>query len=86
VRDQFAPELISFSRCVLEGTEPEPSGAEGLADVRVIAAIRRSIEQRQWVELGPFEKRLRPTRRQRFELPPAKPPRLVRAKPPSGSS
>ena len=37
--DQFAPELIYFSDCILHDRAPEPSGNEGLADVRVINAI-----------------------------------------------
>ena len=41
--DQFAPELIYFSDCVLTNRDPEPSGEEGLADVRVIEGMQRSI-------------------------------------------
>ena len=36
--DQFAPELIHFSDCVLKGKRPEPDGEEGMADVRIIEA------------------------------------------------
>ncbi len=43
-RDQFAPELLHFSDCILKGTSPEPSGKEGLADVRIIEAITASAE------------------------------------------
>jgi predicted dehydrogenase len=53
-RDQFAPELLYFARCIQEGTEPEPSGREGLADIRVIRACIRSAETGQPVKLGPF--------------------------------
>ena len=38
------PSCSYFSDCVLRGREPEPSGEEGLADVRVIEALERSIE------------------------------------------
>jgi len=41
-RDQVAPEILHFSRCLLEGDDPEPSGLEGLADVRIIQAIYQS--------------------------------------------
>ena len=41
-RDQFGAELIYFSDCVLHDREPEPSGLEGLANVRVIRALLRS--------------------------------------------
>ncbi|HVY62207.1 MAG TPA: Gfo/Idh/MocA family oxidoreductase, partial [Planctomycetota bacterium] len=40
--DQFGPELVYFSDCILEGRDPEPSGREGLADVRAVEAILRS--------------------------------------------
>src|SRR5881394_696954 len=42
--DQFAPELIYFSDCIIHDRAPEPSGSEGLADVRVINAIYESAE------------------------------------------
>jgi len=42
--DQFAPELIYFSDCILNDRSPEPSGNEGLADVRVINAIYQSAK------------------------------------------
>ena len=41
--DQFAPELLYFSECVLRNRQPEPSGAEGLADVAVIEALQRAM-------------------------------------------
>ena len=41
-RDQFAPELIYFSDCITGNKDPEPSGTEGLADVRIIEALYRS--------------------------------------------
>ena len=55
-RDQFAAELLYFSDCLLEDREPEPSGEEGLADVRVLRAIERSAEDGKPVKLGPFER------------------------------
>jgi hypothetical protein len=47
---------------VLEGREPEPSGVEGLADVRVIRALQRSAEERAPVVLPAFDKPARPSR------------------------
>jgi len=38
--DQFAPELLYFSECIQKNRQPEPSGWEGLADVRIIASDR----------------------------------------------
>ena len=43
-RDQFAPELVYFSDCILNDEEPAPSGREGLADVRIIRAILEAAE------------------------------------------
>ncbi len=43
-RDQFAPLLLAFSDAIKQGRDPFPDGAEGLADIRVIEAIYRSIE------------------------------------------
>jgi predicted dehydrogenase len=50
-RDQFAAELEYFSECILDNRRPEPSGAEGLADVQIIEAMQRSIRSRRWVAL-----------------------------------
>jgi len=38
-RDQFAPELVYFSDCILRNKDPKPSAQEGLADVRIIEAL-----------------------------------------------
>src|SRR6185436_11361161 len=85
-RDQFAPELIHFSDCILNGREPEPSGAEGLADVRVIRALYRSAESGHPVALAARRRprRTEPSRRQEITRPPVRMPRLVGATPPSG--
>jgi glucose-fructose oxidoreductase len=84
-RDQFAAELIYFSGCVLAGEEPEASGREGLADVRVIRAIQRSAASGRTVRLEPFEKRRRPDLRQELRLPPVpKPSKPVHAASPHG--
>jgi predicted dehydrogenase len=50
--DQFARELSEFSCCVLENREPLASGEEGLADVRIIRALYRSIESGRSVKLA----------------------------------
>ena len=39
--DQFAAEMDYFSACIIKNRDPEPSGAEGLADIRVIQAINK---------------------------------------------
>ncbi len=83
-RDQFAPQLLYFSDCVLNDKEPEPSGEEGLADVRIIRALYRSAQSGQPVRLEPFERQHRPTPDQEIEKPPVKKPKLVKASSPSG--
>lgn len=83
-RDQFAPELAYFSDCIQRDAEPEPSGWEGLADVRIIEALYRSDKKRKAIALPPFEKRTRPTARQEIHRPPVnRPPKPVKTKPPS---
>ena len=82
-RDQFAPELVSFSECILTGAAPEPSGLEGLADVRVIRALYRSADTGQPVTLEPFSKEDRPSLDQELRRPPVKKPELVNTESPS---
>jgi predicted dehydrogenase len=82
--DQFAPELLYFSECVLEGREPEPDGEEGLADVRVIQAIMQSVESGRWVELDLPQRRRRPQMRQEIRRPGIQPPPMVNAASPGG--
>jgi predicted dehydrogenase len=82
-RDQFAPELVSFSECILTGAAPEPSGWEGLADVRVIRALYRSADTGQPVTLEPFRKDDRPGLNQELRRPPVRKPELVNTEAPS---
>jgi predicted dehydrogenase len=77
--DQFAPELVEFSRCIVTGDDPEPDGWEGLADVRIIEAALRSARDGEPVRVEPIERRRRPTTAQRSHRPPVEPPELVRA-------
>ena len=82
-RDQFAPELISFSECILNGASPEPSGWEGLADVRIIRALYRSADTGQPVTLEPFTKTERPSGDQELRRPSVRKPELVNTEAPS---
>jgi glucose-fructose oxidoreductase len=83
-RDHFAPELLYFSDCVLDGREPEPSGREGLADIRVIRALLESARTGRVVRLEEFERHRRPTIALEKKRPPVSKPRLVHAASPSG--
>ena len=82
-RDQFAPELIYFADCIINNKEPEPSGTEGLADVRIISALYQSASTGTPVRLDRFEKQQRPTINQEIHKPPVNKPELVRAATPS---
>ena len=78
-RDQFAPELLYFSECIVDGRSPEPSGLEGLADVRIVEALYRSAETGRPVALEPVKKTKRPSLKQEIRRPPVRKPRVVRA-------
>jgi predicted dehydrogenase len=80
--DQFAPELLEFSRCVLEDRDPEPDGWEGLADVRIIEAALRSAREHEPVRLEPVRRRRRPDAAQVRRRPPVAEPEAVRAESP----
>jgi predicted dehydrogenase len=82
-RDQFAPELLYFADCILEHRDPEPSGAEGLQDVRIVQALYESAETGKAVEVPPYEPSKRPGGKQRIVRPPVKEPRLVGVDSPS---
>ena len=82
-RDQFAAELAYFSDCILKDRVPEPSGYEGLADVRIVRAILESAETNRAVKVGPIAISKRPTLNQEISRPPVKsPPALVAASAP----
>ena len=52
--DHFGGELKYFSDCILNGTEPEPDGEEGYADVRVIEGILAALRSGKPQTLEPF--------------------------------
>lgn len=81
-RDQFAPEILYFSDCILKDMEPEPSGWEGLADVRAIEALYRSARSGRAVRIRPIEKTTRPTLRQQIRRPPVKKPKEIKVRAP----
>ena len=74
--DQFAPELLYFSDCILKNRKPEPSGEEGLADVRIIEALQRSIASGRWVSLSGMPRKRGPGPEQKDRRPavPREPP------------
>ena len=85
-RDQFAAELIYFSECIQQDKEPEPSGVEGLADVRIIEAVYESAKSGRAVKLTPVEKLKRPGLDQEIHRSGHGKPETIKAKPPSGEA
>jgi glucose-fructose oxidoreductase len=82
-RDQFAPELLYFSDCVLRNREPEPSGEEGLQDVRIVEALLESARTGRAVTVPPYEPRTRPGPHQEISRPAVRKPDLVNTKSPT---
>jgi predicted dehydrogenase len=81
--DQFGPELVYFSNCILNNVEPEPGGAEGLADVRIITALLESEQKGHPVKLSPIRVGTRPSLDREIHKPAVGKPELVRATAPS---
>jgi predicted dehydrogenase len=79
-RDQFAPELLYLSDCILRDRHPEPSGEEGLQDVRIVEALYESAKTGKAVRIPPFEKARRPSGRQRTIRPGIREPKLVKVR------
>ena len=77
--DQFGAETKYFSDCILHDRDPEPDAEEGRLDVRVIAAIERSLETGQPQVLEPYHRTKHPTPDQAIELPAITVPPLVNA-------
>ena len=68
-------ERTPFAKCIRNNVDPEPSGWEGLADVRIIQAIQTAARFGRAVPIDPIPRRSRPDLGQeiRFaahELPP----------------
>jgi predicted dehydrogenase len=82
LKDQVAPELLHFSECILSGRDPEPSGREGLADVRIIEALQRSAAVGRAVKLPDFHRRERPGVAQVETKPDVGKPKLIHAEEP----
>ncbi len=80
--DQFAPEFLYFSDCILRDREPEPSGEEGLIDVRIIEALRESMQSGRYVETGLRQRERRPTLRQEIRRPGVRKPSTVNVQQP----
>jgi glucose-fructose oxidoreductase len=86
-RDQFAAELVYFSNCILRNRDPEPSGVEGLADVRVVQGAYESARTGKMIELPPFPaKYQRPSLGQEIHRPAQGKPETTKTESPSGEA
>ena len=74
--DQFGPQLLYFSDCVLEGRDPEPDGEEGRVDVEIIRALYESLASGREVSLDVHRDR-RPDPDQAIECPALDEPEMV---------
>ncbi|MBW4512966.1 MAG: Gfo/Idh/MocA family oxidoreductase [Scytonematopsis contorta HA4267-MV1] len=82
---QLAAEFVYFSDCILQNKNPEPSGMEGLNDVRIIRTLNQSIETGKPVQIKNLDQQKRPTSAQNINLPPVEEkPELVNAASPGG--
>jgi len=82
-RDQIAAEIVYFAECVQAGKEPEPSGREGLIDVRIIEALRTSYTEQRPVRIEQLPPDPRPDTSQSIKLNPPHRPQPVHAEAPS---
>jgi glucose-fructose oxidoreductase len=80
--DQFAAEIAYFSDCVMRDRKPEPCGHEGMADVRILEAIQKSIETNSPVTIDQVQKETRPHEGQVIDFPGISKPKTVKVKSP----
>jgi predicted dehydrogenase len=83
-RDQFAAKISYFSDCILNNREPEPSGQEGWADLRVVEGIYKAVKSGRVVKLPAFNKSQRTGARQEIGKQPHGKPETVDVTSPSG--
>lgn len=76
-RDQIAGEIEYFARCIRDNLEPEPSGWEGLADVRILQAIHQSTRFGRAVPIEPILRPQRPSLGQSVDVDAHPEPPLV---------
>ena len=85
-RDQFAAEITYFSNCILRNRTPEPSGLEGLADVRIVRALYESARSGSAVTLPRFPRKKKPSIVQEIHRPAHGKPKTVNSQSPTRES
>ncbi len=83
-RDQFSPEIIYFSDCIQKKRKPEPSGEEGLADIKIIEALLLSIDLGSPISLDEINKKTRPNENLKITRPSFTKPKLFHVVTPDG--
>ena len=81
--DQFAPELLAFSRAVLDDKPVVSDGDEGLRDVRIIIAALKSARENRPLTLSWPAPHRHPEPADRIYRPPVREPRLVAVEAPT---
>lgn len=81
--DQFGPEILYFSDCILNDKMPEPNATEGILDLMVIEAIQQSIKMRKPISLTTLSKEMHPNLKQAMDLPAISKPLSVHVSNPS---
>jgi glucose-fructose oxidoreductase len=76
-RDQIAAEIEYFARCVRDGIDPEPSGREGLNDVRIMLAIHEAARTGRTVAVVTGEGDRLPVPEQEIRIAPHGMPKIV---------
>jgi predicted dehydrogenase len=76
--DQFAAELVHFSDCILHNREPQPSGEEGLQDVRIVEALYESVRTGKTIRLRAPAAPRHPRRAPTIVRPPVRKPPLIK--------
>ena len=76
-RDQIAAEIEYFTRCIRDDVDPEPSGWEGLADVRIIQACQASARFGRSVPIESIARPRRPDLGQEIRIPAHELPALI---------
>ena len=76
-RDQIGAEIEYFARCIREDCEPEPSGWEGLEDVRILQAIQSAARFGRPVAIDPIARARRPDLSQEIRMPAHEVPEIV---------
>jgi predicted dehydrogenase len=85
VRDQFGPEILYFSDCILKDRDPEPSGRTGLNDIRIIEALYRSADTGKPMTLQHQEQEAWPGPGQAIDQPAVPEAELVHTEAPNKS-